>query len=141
MEERFYFCELCGNFMIAAIASGVIPYCCGDEMTLMKANTTDGAKEKHVPVVQWTSSHSIKVCIGAEPHPMTTQHNIRFICLETSDGGIIRYLNTDEAPEVCIRFNGKPIAVYAYCNIHGLWRADVPEREPEACCTKGCSVM
>lgn len=140
MEERFYFCESCGNFMIAAIASGVIPYCCGSEMTLLKPNTTDGNKEKHVPVVTYTSNHSLKVCIGSEPHPMTKEHNIRFVCLETSVGGIIRYLKEDDPPEVCIRFNGKPIAVYAYCNLHGLWRADVPERNTE-CCTKGCTVM
>lgn len=140
MEERFYFCESCGNFFIAAIASGVIPYCCGDEMKLLKANTTDGNKEKHVPVVQYTSQHSIKVCIGSEPHPMTAQHNIRFVCLETSVGGIIRYLKEDEKPEVCIRFNGKPIAVYAYCNIHGLWKADVPEYDIGTCSTKSCHV-
>lgn len=140
MEERFYFCNSCGNLMIAAIASGVIPYCCGDEMTLLSANTSDGNREKHVPVISFTSNHSIKVKIGSEPHPMTQQHNIRFVCLETSVGGIIRYLNEGDEPEVNIRFNGKPIAVYAYCNIHGLWRADVPEREQE-CSTKGCYVM
>lgn len=140
MEERFYFCESCGNFMIAAIASGVIPYCCGEEMTLLKPNTTDGNKEKHVPVVTYNSNHSLKVNIGSEPHPMTAEHNIRFVCLETSVGGVIRYLKEDDPPEVSIRFDGKPIAVYAYCNIHGLWRADVPERETE-CCTKGCTVM
>lgn len=127
--------------MIAAIASGVIPHCCGDEMTLLKANTTDGAKEKHVPVVKYTSNHSIKVSIGSEPHPMTAQHSIRLICLETSIGGVIRYLKEGETPEVCIHFDGKPIAVYAYCNLHGLWRVDVPDREPEACSTRGCSIM
>lgn len=138
MEERFYFCNSCGNLMIAAIASGVIPYCCGEEMTLLHPNTTDGNKEKHVPVVTFTSNHSMKVCIGSEPHPMTAQHNIRFVCLETNIGGVVRYLKEDDPPEVCIRFDGKPIAVYAYCNIHGLWRVDVPEQE---CSTKGCHVM
>lgn len=138
MEERFYFCNSCGNLMIAAIASGVIPYCCGEEMTLLKPNTTDGNKEKHVPVVTFTSGHSLKVKIGSEPHPMTTEHNIRFVCLETSIGGVVRYLKEDDPPEVCIHFDGRPIAVYAYCNIHGLWRADVPE---QVCSTKGCCVM
>ena len=126
--------------MIAAIASGVIPYCCGEEMTLLEPNTTDGNKEKHVPVVTYTSSHSIKINVGSEPHPMTPEHNIRFVCLETSVGGIIRYLDEDAPPEVCIRFNGKPIAVYAYCNLHGLWRAEVPPQNAD-CSTKGCFVM
>lgn len=126
MEERFFFCNSCGNMMFAAIASGVIPYCCGEEMTLLKPNTTDGNKEKHVPVVTFVSDHKVKVNVGSEPHPMTPKHNIRFICLETDLGCVIRYLSEDDPPEACICFNGKPKAVYAYCNIHGLWRADVP---------------
>lgn len=137
MEERFYFCNSCGNLMIAAIASGVIPHCCGEKMTLLKPNTTDGNKEKHVPVVSYTSSHSLKVNVGSEPHPMSHDHNIRFICLETSVGAVIRYLNEDDPPEAIIRFTGKPIAVYAYCNIHGLWRAEVPKADttckPQSC--------
>lgn len=140
MEERFYFCNSCGNLMFAAIASGVIPYCCGEEMTLLKPNTTDGNHEKHVPVVTFTSDHTMKVNIGSEPHPMTPEHNIRFVCLETNRGGIVRYLNEDDPPEVCIRFNGTPVAVYAYCNIHGLWRAEVP-RYTGGCGPKGCHVM
>lgn len=140
MEERFYFCNSCGNLMIAAIASGVIPYCCGEEMTLLEPNTTDGNKEKHVPVVSFTSEHSLKVKIGSEPHPMSSEHNIRFVCLETDRGCIVRYLNVGDPPEVCIRFNGKPIAIYAYCNIHGLWRADVPQRNSN-CQYSGCNVM
>ena len=127
MEERFYFCNSCGNLFIAAIASGVMPYCCGEKMTLLKPNTTDGNKEKHVPVVEYTSQHSMTVKIGAMPHPMAPQHSIRFVCLMTDVECIVRYLNAEDPPEVCIRFNGKPIAVYAYCNVHGLWRVDAPE--------------
>lgn len=137
MEERFFFCNACGNLFIAAIASGVIPYCCGDEMETLKPNTTEGSTEKHLPEVSFNSNHSLNVKIGSEPHPMTTQHNIRFICLETSKEVIVRYLKDDDPPEACIRFTGKPIAVYAYCNIHGLWRTDVPE-QPAECSSKGC---
>lgn len=125
MEEKFFLCETCGNLMIAAIASGVVPYCCGDEMTQLKVNTVDGSKEKHLPVVAYVSKHCMKVSIGAEPHPMTPKHNIRFVCLETTTGFIVRYLDEADRPEVHVCFTGKPIAVYAYCNIHGLWRADV----------------
>lgn len=140
MEERFYFCNSCGNLMIAAIASGVMPFCCGEEMTLLKPNTSDGNQEKHVPDVSYVSKHAIKVKVGSMVHPMEPKHNIRFICLETSVGCVVRYLHEDETPEVTIRFDGKPIAVYAYCNIHGLWRADVPECE-EDCKPSGCRVM
>lgn len=126
MEEKFFLCETCGNLMIAAIASGVVPYCCGDEMTRVQANTTDGSKEKHLPVFSFVSKHCMKVNIGSEPHPMTPNHNIRFVCLETDNGFAIRYLDEDDLPEVHICFTGRPIAIYAYCNIHGLWRVDVP---------------
>lgn len=140
MEERFYFCNSCGNLLIAAIASGVIPYCCGEEMEMLTANTSDGNLEKHLPVVTFKSEHALNVNVGSEPHPMTPQHNIRFICLETSTEVIVRYLQDNDPPEACIRFSGKPIAVYAYCNIHGLWRVDVTQK-PEDCSSKGCRVM
>lgn len=138
MEEKFFFCDTCGNLLIAAIASGVTPDCCGHEMTQLEPNTSDGAHEKHVPVVTYNSRHSLKVSIGSAPHPMTLAHNIQFVCLETTSDFVVRFLTPETPPEVCIRFNGKPIAVYAYCNLHGLWRADVPEQAPE-CSYNGCT--
>lgn len=113
--------------MIAAIASGVIPYCCGDMMTVLKANTTDGKTEKHLPVATFNSDKTINIKIGTVPHPMTREHNIRFVCLETSVECIVRHLNPEDPPEVNLKFNGKPIAVYAYCNLHGLWRTEISE--------------
>lgn len=127
MENAFYYCETCGNLLIAAIASGVTPVCCGDEMKKLTCNTSDGNKDHHLPVVTLTSAHSMIVNIGAEPHPMTPQHNIRFVCLQTSVGFVVRYLKEDDLPEVKICFKGKPVAVYAYCSIHGLWRSEIPE--------------
>lgn len=140
MEERFYYCDSCGNLLIAAIASGVVPYCCGSEMTLLKPNTTDGNKDKHVPVVSSISCNSLVVKIGSEPHPMTREHNIRFVCLQTSVGFIIRYLDESDPPEVKFRFDGKPIAVYAYCNLHGLWRADIPNQHLHSS-SQSCPMM
>lgn len=138
MEERFYYCDSCGNLAFMAIASGVAPYCCGKEMTLLKPNTSDGASEKHVPVVECIDRHNIKVRIGSEPHPMTKEHYIRFVCLETTCGGVIRYLDNNQEPEVCFCFKGKPLAVYAFCNIHGLWKADIccEKKECESTCEK-----
>lgn len=139
MEERFFFCDTCGNLLIAALASGVTPDCCGHEMTPLDPNTHDGIHEKHMPVVTFISRHSLKVNIGSTPHPMTMGHNIQVVCLETTSGFVVRYLKPESLPEVCIRFNGKPIAVYAYCNIHGLWRAEVPPHDPE--CNDNMCVM
>lgn len=135
MEERFYYCESCGNLAFLALASGVTPYCCGIEMKKLVANTTDANSEKHVPVVEYIDKNTIKVKVGSLAHPMTETHGIRFVCLETDKGGVIRYLSNDEPPETCFRFLGKPIAVYAFCNLHGLWRAEVPSScEKPSCC-------
>lgn len=122
MEERFYYCGTCGNLLFAAIASGITPYCCGDEMTLLKANDNEGYGEKHLPVVTKSSDgHTLTIQIGAQPHPMSLEHSIKFVCVETNLGIIIRYLNEGDTPEVSIRCDGTPHQVFAYCNVHGLW--------------------
>lgn len=125
MEERFFYCETCGNLLFATIASGITPYCCGDEMTLLTPHEEEMYGEKHIPVVEHLGNDMIKVRIGSELHPMTKEHGIRFICLETSDCVIIRYLDETEKPETTIRFTGEPKKVYAYCNKHGLWSKDI----------------
>lgn len=122
MEERFYLCEVCGNLAIMAIASGVTMECCGEKMTHLQANTSDGDMEKHIPVVTEREEGSMRIKVGSKPHPSTSEHHIKFICLQTDKEVIIRYLMFDEAPEACIRYTGKPVAVYSYCNIHGLWK-------------------
>lgn len=125
MEERFYLCSTCGNVLFTAIASGITPHCCGKEMTLLNPNKDEGMGEKHIPVVECVDCCTIRVKIGSMPHPMTQEHNIRFICVKTNLGYIIRYLNCDESPDVTIRCNGTPQTVYAYCNKHGLWCKDL----------------
>lgn len=126
METKFYFCPICGNVVFMAVDSGMVPSCCGEEMILLEANTSDGAREKHVPVVEMLDEHKLRVQVGSELHPMTAQHHIVFICLMTTKGGIIRYLN-EHKPDVKFCYRGKPLAVFAYCNLHGLWRFDIPE--------------
>lgn len=108
-----------------AVASGVTPKCCGSDMQKLKANTSEGSQEKHIPEVEVVDEHTIKVRVGSMPHPMMEDHYIRFVCLETSKGGIIRYLEPGCEPEVTFCFMGKPKAVYAYCNIHGLWKKNI----------------
>lgn len=125
MEERFYLCEVCGNLAIMAIASGITMECCGEKMTKLEANVSDAGHEKHVPIVVSVDCHSMKVRVGSNEHPMTEEHHIKFICLHTTKECIIRHLQIDEKPEACIRFSGTPIAVYAYCNKHGLWKANI----------------
>ena len=125
MDERFFECQTCGNVAIMAVFSGVAPYCCGEEMKWLRPNTTDGKAEKHVPMVEIISDHRLKVKVGSEPHPMSEQHHIKFICLETDDGYQLKYLPAEGLPEAYFRFTGKPQAVYAYCNLHGLWKMNI----------------
>lgn len=132
MEERFYLCEVCNNLAILAIASGVTLECCGEPMTKLQANEKEEGHEKHLPVCCDISCHKMVIKVGSQPHPYTTDHHIVFICLETDKEMVIRYLEHDEVPEATIRFEGKPVAVYAYCNVHGLWKTDVKCNE-EVC--------
>lgn len=125
MEERFYLCSSCGNVLFTAIASGITPHCCGKEMTLLHPNIEEGVGEKHQPVVECLGDNHVRVKIGSIAHPMTQDHSIRFVCVKTSLGFVIRYLNVNEKPDVTIRCNGTPVAVYAYCNKHGLWMKEL----------------
>lgn len=127
MEERFYYCGSCGNLFLAAIASGITPHCCGKEMMLLEPNTRDGSQEHHVPVVCRNGNHAVTVSIGKLPHPMTAEHNIRFVCVVTTLGYIIRYLDVGDVPEVVVKYEGCLKSVYAYCNVHGLWKCDCAE--------------
>lgn len=126
MKTKFYRCETCGNVIVKFVDSGVMPECCGNEMVELIPGTVDRFKEKHLPVVECVDDCTIRVKVGAEPHPMTEEHHIRFICLETENGFQLRYLNTSGPAEVCFcDCKDKPVAVYEYCNIHGLWMTDL----------------
>lgn len=137
MATRFFLCETCGNVVVKIVDSGVGVICCGKEMKELVPSTVDGFSEKHLPVVEHLDECTIKVKIGAVPHPMTHDHHILFVCLETEHGFQIRYLKPGEPAEaVFCGCKDKPLAVYAYCNIHGLWKLDAPsECEPREC---GC---
>lgn len=120
--NKFYVCEKCGNLVGMINASGVKMKCCGQEMTELVANTVDASKEKHVPAVK-VEGNVVKVNVGAVDHPMLAEHNISWVYLETDKGGQRKCLAVGDAPSVEFMLNGeKPIAVYAYCNLHGLWK-------------------
>lgn len=89
----------------------------------LKANTTDGAREKHVPNVEMEGDR-ICVKVGSARHPMLDEHYIQFILLETTEAAQVKYLKPNDEPEALFILNGKekPIAVYEYCNLHGLWK-------------------
>ncbi len=123
----FYRCEGCGNFItFLGEKTACTPKCCGETMKELTPNTTDAAQEKHVPVAE-VSGNTVKVKVGSAAHPMLEEHYIEFIILETENGFQKKDLKPGEAPEaVFVTADGeKPVAAYAYCNLHGLWKADL----------------
>ena len=101
-------------------------YCGGSQMKNLVANTVDAAKEKHVPDVK-VEGKKIFVKVGSVAHPMTEEHLIQWIYLQTKKGGQYRILTAADSPEATftVAEDDEPLAVYEYCNLHGLWKADL----------------
>jgi superoxide reductase len=118
----FYRCKVCGNMVAMIKKGGGTLVCCGQEMTKLEANTSDGAKEKHVPVVTRENGR-IKVSVGSTLHPMLPEHHIEWVALDTGDKVEIAYLQPGMEPKVEFEDKGTG-TVYEYCNLHGLWKAD-----------------
>lgn len=125
MKAKFYICRHCGNIIGMINDAGVPVMCCGQKMEALVPNTTEAAGEKHLPVVT-VDGATVIVKVGEVAHPMTDEHYIQWVYIETENGGQRRALKPGDKPEVtfCVG-EDKPIAVYAYCNLHGLWRTEV----------------
>ncbi|MBE6990276.1 MAG: desulfoferrodoxin [Ruminococcaceae bacterium] len=121
---KFYICEHCGNIITMVRESGVPVMCCGQKMKEIVPGTTDAAVEKHVPVYEVKDS---KVCVtvGSVTHPMLPEHYIEWIALQTRQGSQRKALRPGDEPKACFALcEGDEVeAVYAYCNLHGLWKA------------------
>ncbi len=121
-DPKFFLCKHCGNIVTFLNESGAPLTCCGDLMTELVPNTTDAAQEKHVPVVT-VDGDKVTVVVGSVEHPMTPEHSIQWIYLETDQGMQNVFLSPGEKPEAVFALGGaKPIAAYEYCNLHGLWK-------------------
>ena len=122
-EVAFYRCRHCGNVAHKDYDMGPNLVCCGEEMYLLKANTEDAAQEKHVPVVK-VDGNRLTVDIGSVEHPMIPEHHIAFIYVETEKGGLRVDLPVDGKPHATFTIDAddKAVAVYEYCNLHGLWK-------------------
>jgi superoxide reductase len=124
-QQKFFICGQCGNMVGLIKDEGGPMVCCGEEMDELVPNTVEASVEKHLPVVT-VSGDSISVRIGSVPHPMEEAHRIEFVYVETERGGQRKCLKTGEEPAVSFVFTGdKPIAVFAYCNLHGLWMTKI----------------
>jgi len=112
--------------MIGLIIDHGVPLeCCGQEMTELIPNTVEASAEKHIPAVT-VSGNSIEVQVGSVEHPMTEEHFIAFVYLETECGGQRKILKAGDTPKVTFLIaDDKPLSVFAYCNLHGLWKAEI----------------
>ena len=124
MKQVFYHCNHCGNIVAFVKASGVPVVCCGEKMTEIIPGTVDASREKHIPV--WSvEGNIVHVTVGSVEHPMLPEHFIEWISIETQQGNQRKELRPGEKPEACFALcEGDEVeAVYAYCNLHGLWKA------------------
>ena len=124
-ENKFYICEHCGNIIGMIHNSGVPMMCCGQKMTKLEAGVVEASHEKHIPVVT-VEGNTVRVNVGSVTHPMSEEHHIAWIYLQTNRGGQRKCLDVNSSPVVTFALaDEKPVAVYAYCNLHGLWKTDI----------------
>ena len=124
-RQKFFICKHCGNLVGLIQNKGVPLVCCGEEMQELIPNTVEASTEKHLPAVA-VSGNSVDIQIGSVPHPMEEAHFISFVYVETKRGGQRKGLKAGEEPKLTFCFSDdKPVAVYAYCNLHGLWKVEL----------------
>ena len=124
MATKFYKCAHCRNVILKVVDSKVPVVCCGEKMQELIPGTVDASVEKHLPVVTVLDETTIKVEVGSVAHPMLPEHHISFIYVETENGGI--RVDLKDKPEAVISLgNERAVAVYEYCNLHGLWKTEL----------------
>ncbi len=121
-KKQYYFCEHCGNLIDF---EGTDESCCGKKMKQIFEGVEGASKEKHTPFVT-LENNGVTVSVGSNIHPMTKDHLIEWVYLKTDKGRYIKYLDVDKEPRVTFSIKDeKPLEVSAYCNQHGLWRAEM----------------
>lgn len=123
---KFFVCNHCGNVVEKLHDTGVPVVCCGEPMQELVPNTKDAALEKHVPAVT-IEGNNLHVQVGSVVHPMLEEHHIAWIWLETQQGGQRANLAVGGEPKATFTLapGDKAVAVYEWCNLHGLWKVDL----------------
>ena len=124
MEMKFYQCPKCGQIVAVVKKTGAPMVCCGEQMKVLAAGETDAAVEKHVPVFT-VEGNTVHVTVGSAEHPMLPEHYIEWIAIQTKFGNQRKALTPGSEPKACFSLcEGDSVeAVYAYCNLHSLWKA------------------
>ncbi|MDR2406070.1 MAG: desulfoferrodoxin [Deltaproteobacteria bacterium] len=120
--SEIYKCAKCPQTVEVETSSGCIPSCCGEPMILQEANTSDGAKEKHVPVITKVDG-GYKVTIGSTIHPSEEKHFIQWIEITVDGVTQKKHLKAGDVPEAVFKTTDGTPTAREYCNIHGLWKA------------------
>ena len=124
-NTKFYICRHCGNLVQMVNDAGVTPICCGQKMEALIPNTVEASGEKHIPAVT-VKDGVVEVNVGSVDHPMVDAHYIEWVYVQTENGGQRKHLKPGEAPNVTFHLgDDKAVAVYAYCNLHGLWKTEL----------------
>ena len=124
MEMKFYRCKHCGQIVAIVKKTGAKIVCCGEEMEEIIPGSVDASQEKHVPVYT-VNGDTVEVTIGSVEHPMLDNHYIEWVAIQTKEGNQRKLLKPNDLPKVSFKINkgDEVVNVYAYCNLHGLWKA------------------
>ncbi|MBR5302713.1 MAG: desulfoferrodoxin [Clostridia bacterium] len=124
-NTKFYHCPECGLIVETIHDSTITPVCCGLKMDELKPNTVEASGEKHIPAVT-VQGNTVTVNVGSVDHPMQDVHYIEWVQLVTENGSQRKYLTPGQSPKVVFTLtDDKPLAVFAYCNLHGLWKTEL----------------
>ena len=124
-KTKFYICPTCRNTVEMIYDTDIKLFCCGEEMQELIPGSVEASGEKHIPAVK-VSKESVEVNVGSVNHPMEEVHWIEWVQLVTDQGSYRKHLNPGQAPNVKFLLGEeKPMAVYAYCNLHGLWKTEL----------------
>ena len=126
MEMKFYKCDICGQIVAVVKETGAPLVCCDQNMRELIPGSVDASIEKHVPVIT-IEGDKVTVTVGSAFHPMTKEHCIEWISLQTKCGNQRKEISCGAEPKACFRIceGDEVLAAYAYCNLHGLWKAEV----------------
>ena len=124
-NTKFYICPVCRNTVEMVYDTDIALYCCGEKMVELIPNTVEASGEKHIPTVK-VADDMVEVNVGSVDHPMEAVHWIEWVQLVTDQGSYRKWLKPGQAPTAKFLLDGeKPEAVYAYCNLHGLWKTEL----------------